>query len=171
MLRIPYSCYPFGMERLLRDLPHILEGLSAIVVGTRDDALVPACVLGAGVAADPSGRVTIFVPEVTGGETFANVARNGRVSVTLEHIPTHRTVQIKGRCLEMRPAVEAERPIVDRIQEAFLADVEAIGAPGDARRRRRWPCRAITFEVAEIYEQTPGPHAGFPFGEGRAPAS
>ncbi len=152
------------MERIRRDLPRILEGLTAIVVGTRDAQLVPSAALAAGIEADTEGRATVFVLDgEAGARTLANVEATGWLAVTMEQIGTHRTVQLKGRCLGIRPAEESERPIVDRCQEAFLSEVELIGAPPAARRRRRWPCKAVTIEVLEVFEQTPGPRAGFPF--------
>jgi hypothetical protein len=140
----------------------MLEGLSAIVVASRDDDFVPACTLASAVHADGEGRATVYVPEVNGGPVFANVERSGAVAVVMEHIPTHRCVQIKGTCLEMRPAREDERPLIEAIQQAFFADVRVFGASSHVMRRNRWPCRAITFTVAEVFEQTPGPRAGLP---------
>jgi hypothetical protein len=151
------------VDALRRDLPRILESLSAIAVGTRDDGLVPACTLAAGAQASEDGRVTIYIPEAIGTAIFANVAANGAVAVVLEHIPTHRSVQVKGRCVEMRVAREDERDIVEKSQAAFFDVVELIGAPSAVRRRRRWPCRAITIEVTDVFEQTPGPRAGAPY--------
>jgi len=144
------------------DLARLIEGLSAIAIGSRDQELVPACTLAVGAQADDAGRLTVYVPDAIGAAIFRNVEANGRVAVVMEHIPTHRTVQVKGRCLEMRPAREDERPIVERSQAQFLEVVALIGAPAHAARRRRWPCRAITFSVDEVYEQTPGPRAGLP---------
>ena len=152
------------MERIRGELPRILEGLTAIAVGTRDAALRPACVQAVGLTAEPTGRLTVFVPEATGERTFVNLAANGAVAVVAEKILTHRTVQVKGRCVEMRPAREAEREIVERCMGAFFDDAVVAGAPrGILQRKNRWPCRAVTLEVAEVYEQTPGPRAGEPF--------
>ncbi len=137
-------------------------GLTAIVVGTRNASLAPACAMGVGVVADKSGSLTVYVPEATGRETFENISTNGLVAVVMEHVPTHRTVQVKGRCQSMRPATEPEREIVDRSHEGFFRDVAFVGAPARIRRQNRWPCRAITIEVTEIFDQTPGPRAGLP---------
>jgi len=158
----------FGVvERIRGELPRILEGLSAIAVGTRDAALGPACVQAVGVTADASGRVTVFIPEATGERTFANLAANGAVAVVMEKILTHRTVQVKGRCVGLRPASEDEREIVERCMGAFFDDVVSAGAPRRVlTRKNRWPCRAVTLEVAEVYEQTPGPRAGLPLSAG-----
>jgi hypothetical protein len=155
------------MDPLGKDLPKILEGLHAIVIGTRDANRVPSAALGAALSAGEDGRVTVYVPEVAGAATVANAASEGVIAVAAEYIATHRTVQVKGNVLEIRDAREDERELVERMQNAFFDDVALIGAPAHVRRRRRWPCHAITFQAREVYEQTPGPRAGLPF----APAS
>lgn len=149
------------MERIRGELPRILEGLSVIAVGTRDADLVPSCAHAVGIAFDAPGRLTVYVPEAAGAETLKNIAENGAVAVVFEKPMTHRTVQVKGRCLTMRPAGEADRGAVEGWAERFAEDVIAVGAPiPHARRLRRWPCRAVTLEVIDVFEQSPGPHAG-----------
>ena len=117
------------MNSLTKELPRLLDGLSAIVVGTRNAELVPACILAVGIAADEEGHATVFIPEATGGAVFDNVEANGQIAVVLEHIPTHRTLQLKGTSIEVRPAREDERGVVEKSQAAFFQDVGVIGAP------------------------------------------
>ena len=149
------------MERIRGELPRILEGLSVIAVGTRNADFVPSCVHAAGIAFDASGRMTVFVPEASGAESLANISSNGAIAVVFEKPMTHRTVQVKGRCVEMRAADEADRAAVEGWADRFAEDVIAVGAPiPHARRLRRWPCRAVTLEVTDVFEQSPGPHAG-----------
>ena len=155
------------MERIRGELPRLLDGLTAVVVGTRDAALVPACVQAVGLAADASGRVTVYIPEATGEACFANIEANGAVAVAMEKVLTHRTVQVKGRCIEMRPAGPDEREVVERCMSSFFDDVAMAGAPRPIlMKKNRWPCRAVTLDVTEIFEQTPGPRAGLPFEPG-----
>jgi hypothetical protein len=156
-----------GVERIRGELPRIVEGLTAIAVGTRDSSLVPACVQAVGLAADAAGRVTVYVPEATGQACFANIEANGAVAVAMEKILTHRTVQVKGRCLEMRPARPDERAIVERCMNSFIDDVVTAGGPRPILlTKNRWPCRAVTLDVTEVFDQTPGPRAGLPFQPG-----
>lgn len=151
----------FPVDRIRAELPRLLEGLSVIAVGSRDAALVPSCVHAVGLAVDGSGRITIYIPEDAGTETLRNIGENGAVAVVFEKPITHRTVQVKGRCVAMRPASDADRAAVDGWAERFAEDVIAVGAPiPRARRLRRWPCRAVTLEVTDVFEQSPGPHAG-----------
>jgi hypothetical protein len=155
------------VERIRGELPRLLDGLTAIVVGTRDADLVPACVQAVGFAADGSGRVTVYVPEVAGEACLANIEANGAVAVVMEKVMTHRTVQVKGRCVETRPARPDEREIVERCMASFTDDVALAGAPRRILlKKNRWPCRAVTIDVTEVFEQTPGPRAGLPFEPG-----
>jgi len=143
------------------ELPRVLEGLSVISVGTRDAALAPSTVHAVGVDFEGPGRMTVYVPEDAGTETLRNIGENGAVAVVFEKPMTHRTVQVKGRCVAMRAADDGDRAAVDGWAERFAGDVIAVGAPIPyARRLRRWPCRAVTLEVTDVFEQSPGPHAG-----------
>jgi hypothetical protein len=157
------------VRSLLEDLPRILAGHDAIVVGTRDAAMRPACALAAGVAFPGGGRVTVYVSEAAGAETFANLEANGAIAVVFEEILSHNTVQLKGRVTRIRRVDESERAAVERSIAGFFRQVEAVGAtPGVVRQVRRWPCRAVTFDVTDVFEQTPGPKAGTPFAAGGA---
>lgn len=151
-----------------KNLTSLLEGLVAVHVGTRDAALVPDGVLGAAALPEPDGRrVTVYLPVATSATSVANLRENGAIAVTLSQPLTHRTVQLKGRAESIRPAREDEREAVERQAAGFDAEVVAIGLPPEAvRRRTRWPCHAVTFAVAEAYEQTPGPNAGEPIPRG-----
>lgn len=152
------------MENVRKDLAALLKDLSVVAIGTRDAELRPECVLTAGVTLGPSpGRLTVWVPEAGGARTFANLGENGSVAVVLEEAGTHRTVQVKGRCLEVRPATEADREAVRAASEAFGRQLMAVGLPAPVvRRRSTWPCRAVVVEAGEVFEQTPGPDAGRP---------
>ncbi len=136
----------------------------AIAVGTRDAALRPACTMAVAVAFPASRRVTVYVPEATAARTLADLEANGAIAVVFEEILTHHTVQLKGRVDEIRPARDDERELVERSVGGFFAQIEAAGgSPSIVRKRRRWPCRAVTFAVTDVFEQTPGPKAGTPF--------
>lgn len=158
------------MTPVVERLPRILAGHDAIAVGTRDAALRPSCSLAVGVAFPGDGRVTVFVPEATGEKTLRDLEANGMIAVVFEEIATHHTIQVKGRVTEIRPAADGERTLVERSVAGFFAQVEAHGGlPSVVRKRRRWPCRAVTFAVSDVFEQTPGPKAGTPLDAGGRP--
>lgn len=152
------------MEGVPSDLGPVIEGLVTVVVGTRDRELNAEAVLAAAAVPEPGGRLRVYVPERTGARTFENLRETGVASVLLERPLTHRSVQLKGRCVAIRTAEDAERPVAERGMTAFFEHVEQLGIPPDAvRRHTHWPCRVVTVEVRELYEQTPGPRAGMPY--------
>lgn len=148
------------------NLASLLPGLAAVHVATRDAALVPDEVMGAAAVLGPDGkRMTVYLPVATSSRSVANLRENGAIAVVLSEPLTHRTLQVKGLAEEVRPAREDERAEVERWAAEFDAQVVAIGLPpAVVKRRTRWPCHAVTFAVAEAYEQTPGPRAGEPLG-------
>lgn len=154
--------------RIPENLASLLEGLVAVHVATRDASLVPDEVMGAAAILEPDGSLlTVYVPVATSATCLANLRENGAIAVVLSEPLTHRTLQLKGRATSIRPAREDEREAVERHAAGFDAQVVAIGLPPAAvRRRTRWPCHAVTFPVAGVYEQTPGPRAGEPLDEG-----
>ena len=155
------------MERIKRALPELLDGLVAVVVGTRDADLRPACARGLAVRVDPStGRLVLYLSEARTAETLENLRSNGAIAIALDRPETHRSVQVKGRCVDIRPATEEERPVVERFLEGFFEQVIYLGMALSVRSIRAWPCLAVTVEVTEVFEQTPGPRAGEPYRPG-----
>lgn len=163
--------YPSPAVEVPDDLGALVERLVAVHVGTRDAGLVPDEVMAAAALFDAEQRrLTVYLPVATSATSLANLRENGAIAVVLSQPLTHRTVQLKGRVEEIRPAREEERESVERHAAGFDAEVEAIGLPpAVVKRRTRWPCHAVTFVVAEAYEQTPGPRAGEPIEGGGAP--
>jgi len=152
------------------NLAALLEGLVAVHAATRDAAFVPDEVMAAAARPSADGRrLTVFLPVATSETSLANLRENGAIAVVLSQPLTHRTVKLKGRVETIGPAHEEERAEVERLAAAFDSEVEVIGLPpAVVRRRTRWPCHAVTFVVAEAYEQTPGPRAGEPIVGGSA---
>ncbi len=146
------------------ELVHFLEsGLSALV-GTCDSSLRPTCCRAVGVVVrDGGSRVTVFVPEVVGAKTVADLRENPRLALTLSHPMTHRTIQLKGRVDAVRVAAPEERAVVSRYLEALARSVGTVGMPrGRVAQLTHWPAWALDFTVADLFTQTPGPRAGKP---------
>jgi hypothetical protein len=157
------------MDGESRDLARILEGLVSVLVGTRDGANRPECLIAAGLVVEPGGRrVTVFLPEATSAKTIENLRDNAAIAVCMDRPTTHRAVQMKGRCAGIRPAGPEDRPAMEAAAAAFFAEVEAIGVPPRAiRRLAAWPCLVVSVDVEDVFVQTPGPGAGEPY-RGRA---
>ena len=144
------------------ELARLVQSGVSILVGTRGASLTPEGLRAVGARVDAGGtEVTIFVPEATGARTFAHVADNACIAVCFCEIATHRTIQIKGRVLEMRPALESERPIVEGYRRSFAESLAFVGLPRRLTFRiAHWPARALRIGLEACFAQTPGPGAG-----------
>lgn len=135
------------------------QGVS-ILVGTCSAALAPDCVRGVGVRVWPGAcRLTVLVPVSTGATTLVNARENPRLAVTLSHMPTHRTIQIKGAVLAVRDGGDDERALAERYRERFAEQLAFVGV-GQGPRLGIWPCAAIDVQISTVFNQTPGPAAG-----------
>ena len=148
--------------QIRHELVDFLTSGISLLVGTRDAALVPACLRATGVSiADDRTGLTVFVPQATGARTLANLRHNGRVAVTFSRVIDLKGVQIKGTCIAMRDATEVERRLQQRYLDAFCDALAEIGMPREVSSRLcSWPSVAVEVRAESIFEQTPGPAAG-----------
>jgi hypothetical protein len=149
-------------QPLPEEIVDLVESGVSILVGTRDGELRPASVRGVGAQVSPDRRkVTVFLPEATAAKAARNLRDNGEIAVAFSRPIDNLAVQIKGRCHELRRAAEGERPIPERYGVAFVEMTYAVGMPRSLMKRMTvWPAWAASFEVREVYSQTPGPGAG-----------
>lgn len=151
-------------------LKAFLESGVSVVVGTRDEGLVPEIVRAWGLQVSRDRRsVRLSVPEATSVRTRTNLVGNGRVAVACSLPSSYETVQLKGRHLRTtKPSAEDLRS-VERHRESFAGVNESIGIPR-ARVEAFWHREltgsplfvTIHFVVHAIFNQTPGPAAGAP---------
>lgn len=146
---------------------HLAEllGTEYARAGTRDAANTPSAHLVTAVVVHPDRRhITILIPEFSAGGLRENLADNGTISATMSNHHSE-AYQLKGRAIDVRAPseveLEAERAVFGRLTElarnnpnypphwADLFDSIELGSGV-----------AVTLEVHEIYNQTPGPHAG-----------
>ena len=114
--------------------------------------------------------MTLLVPAATAVTSIANLRANPRLALTLSHIPTHRTVQVKGAVLAIRDGDDRDRALAEKYRALFAEDLAWVGQPAaNTLRLGIWPCHAIDLEIAVVYMQTPGPAAGekMPLASGR----
>lgn len=143
-------------------LAEFLESGLACAVSTRDASLVPDCVLAAGVRVGRDRKhVTVFLHDAISARSLANLKDNGKIAVTLEHLPDHHAIQLKGTASRVAKAREQDVADATRFHAGFMKEIEYVGvAPRVARRLAFLPCVAVTFRVEAVFEQTPGPQAG-----------
>jgi len=139
----------------------ISAGLS-ILVGSADRESRPFAVRAVAARVDGGGaELLTYVPDVLAGTTLANVRRNPRLAVCFGRPEDHRTIQLKGPVLEVRPARDDEREVVDSYRVAFARTMAFVGLPPEVTMRfALWPCHMLRVRVEQVFSQTPGPNAG-----------
>ncbi len=139
-----------------------MQGGRSLLVGTCSAKLLPDCVRAMGVRIWPgASQLTVILPAATGAVSIANLRENPRIALTASHIPTHRTIQIKGKVLAIREGDESDREFAARYRESFTVDLAWAGQPRTTTLRLGiWPCFAIDVDIAVAFAQTPGPLAG-----------
>lgn len=144
------------------ELASFFESGTTLIVGTRDACMVPECVRALGVSVQPDGgEVTAYLPEVTAGVTLANLRDNGWIAMCFTRISDHRSIQVKGRVVAIRPATGAERAVIDAHRAALSEAMGWAGVPTrTVLRFAHWPAQAVRFAVDALFVQTPGPGAG-----------
>jgi len=151
-------------------LQAFIESGVSVMVGTRDEGLVPELVRAWGAHVNRDRRsIRVCVPEATSVRTRTNLVGNGRIAATFSLPRTYETVQLKGRHLRTsKPSIE-DLLRVERHHASFAEANASIGVPR-ARTEAFWRRElagsslfvTIHFAVQAIFNQTPGPAAGAP---------
>jgi hypothetical protein len=143
-------------------LAEFLQSGIPMLVGTRDRFLVPAAARGFGLRVEPGGEeAVVFVPRAWGAAAIENLRDNGRIAVSVARVADHRSVQIKGRVVEIRDSDDADRSFVEAYRDRLVPELGSIGYPPKVLHRMLgWPSHAVRFRVESLFEQTPGPGAG-----------
>ena len=108
-------------------------------------------------------RIIVMVPAHLARHLTANAHDNGAAALLVSRAPgDHRSVQMKGRIDDIddaavRPELfESTLPLID-VYRAFLPEEQAREL---WERMRLQSAHRISFEVAQVFDQTPGPGAG-----------
>jgi hypothetical protein len=145
------------------DMVDFLEGGVSILVGTRDPHGLPVVARGVGAAASRDRTaMTIYLHEDWGAKALANIAANGELAVGFSRPLDNFAIQLKGKCTNLvAAAAQGDRSIVDRYHASYGEQLYMVGFPRSLTKRFRvWPSTAVTFDVRDIFVQTPGPDAG-----------
>ena len=148
-------------------VPFLESGVS-LSVGTRDADLIPEVMRVTGLRIDASRRrATVYFPAATGAATAKNLRDNGFIAVCASEPKTHRSLQVKGKLSELREARLDERGTLEKYISEFVIELSYVGLPTQLTSRlTHWPAFAATFEVTDLFVQTPGPKAGVRVEEG-----
>ena len=144
------------------ELAAFVESGISIQVGVADARGRPdgSRCFGVHVAPDREA-LTVYVPAPAIGEIRRCLAENPRAAAVFSRPADHRTIQVKGRLLEVHDAAEDERPHVERYRALAAETFAQIGIPNRIFLAvNAWPSVAIRLAVEDVFVQTPGPGAG-----------
>jgi hypothetical protein len=97
----------------------------------------------------------------TSHETIHNVAMTKQLAVVATHPRDNFATQFKGATIDARLAREDEAAFVRQRFDAFADILDRIGVPRRLTQRVAYrPAFAVTIQVDQIFDQTPGPKAG-----------
>jgi hypothetical protein len=150
------------------DLMELAHGGPAVLVGTRDAALIPAMTRGWGLRILPeAGEARVTLANGPAARVLDNLRTNQHMAITIVRPTTYRGYQLKGRVLGIVPSSPSDVADVTRHRESFLEEVSAVGI------QRRVATRLIEAELAvspvlitcwmrieAVFDQTPGVAAG-----------
>jgi hypothetical protein len=145
------------------DVVELFESGASIVIATRDAELHPEVARACGALVDRSAprRMTVFLAQTLAKRTLANLADNGRIAVSFTSVFTHRSIQAKGRIVSAEPAAEVHQATVHHYSAAWAETLYHTGIPRAVTRQCTvWPAVALTYDVEDLFIQTPGPKAG-----------
>jgi hypothetical protein len=155
--------------------PHLLDSAHAEFISGGVSISLAACRPGAlpnmarGLGCRVSAgldTLTVFLAATPGAALLDDVRRTGCIAVVFSQPSTHRTVQFKGADARIVPLEAGDGERASRYVEAFVAELSALGYPGEVIRTML-ECEpddvvALAFTISAAFSQTPGPKAGEP---------
>jgi hypothetical protein len=143
------------------DLVSMMRNGVAVVVATASDDKSPALTRGWGPSYNQeSGVMTLAVTAPAGSPTLSNLESNGAIAVTVSEPLTYQTAQFKGTVDHIGAPSEADRVAAHEHLGRFVAEVSTLGIEEGADRLFQGDLLTVCFNVDELYDQTPGDHAG-----------
>jgi hypothetical protein len=110
---------------------------------------------------DDGTSLLVFIDRPSAAEAVANLRDNGRVAVCFVDVTTLRSVQIKGRCVEVGDPAPEDWHGIEEHRAGFSEAVLQLGYPKHLMRNL-WSTQVVKLRlvVEDIFDQTPGPGAG-----------
>jgi hypothetical protein len=145
------------------DLKQFLESDVDVVVGTTDSQNHPHIGRAWGPRVAPGGAsLELFLDLPKSVDALRDLRETGRLAVVFVGPATARSVQLKGRCLEIGDPEGEDLLWVDKHRQAFVQAV-SYGFPSHLVRTM-WSTqlKRVRFVAETAFDQTPGPEAGRP---------
>lgn len=134
-----------------------------LLVGTIGGDGLPRVCRAWGLRVEDAGSSLVRVLVEDGDPlTMRNIRDNGRIAVTATSVHNHRSIQLKGRVVSTEAPTAEDEALREHFTDLYLTGIsDEHGYPpqelaGWARRH----VVACVVELAESFDQTPGPSAG-----------
>jgi Pyridoxamine 5'-phosphate oxidase len=147
---------------MAEDLAQIARGGIVVVVASRDDEMRPEIARAWGpVVAPDAASVTICVVAARDSQFGSNLASNGAIAMTMGAPTTYQFFQLKGRVTAIADPTAEQVARAQAHAAAFAEAVLPLGLTREQGLRLFHPdLLAVSFDVHERFDQTPGPGAG-----------
>ena len=136
----------------------------AMCLGTRNAQLKPQVTRAFSAKVSEDGtQITMYISKYFVEACLANLNDNGKVAFTTGSPLTHVSYQFKGQYVGIHDCTEEDYAFMQGNVGAFTEVLEQYYGPDMAATLRNFPLNpsvAITFNVEDVFNQTPGPGAG-----------
>jgi nitroimidazol reductase NimA-like FMN-containing flavoprotein (pyridoxamine 5'-phosphate oxidase superfamily) len=148
-------------ELITEELAAFMRRGVVTFLGTTDAMGTPEVARATGIAPAGRGRLRLLI-SADATVTLTNLEGGSEVAVLVTDITDYRSVQWKGRLVEVAAVVTpGDLAMSDHNFEQFRAACRVVGVDHE-QAWRMWPVQpvAVVVEVDELFDQTPGPQAG-----------
>jgi Pyridoxamine 5'-phosphate oxidase len=148
------------------DVAALLESPCSMFIGTVGADGNPAAAHAMGAQTLHDGARLRVILNAEERQLLDNLRTTAVVSLGATDVPTLRSVQVKGRAVEVEPVTAADRIRTDEYLAALFQTIhDTDGSPIELLRRlvpRDFVALVMTVEA--LFDQTPGPQAGASLG-------
>ncbi|AYV54225.1 hypothetical protein [Leptospira kmetyi] len=141
-----------------------LLGPLSISIATRDGERRPHFARGFGVRlSEDQKRMTVLLPQVVASHCLQDIEDNRQIAATVAHMSSFQTRQFKGKVLQIENCTEEDYELMKSVREAGGETSTLFFGPKAGEGWRKYilrPALAITFELNELFDQSPGAKAG-----------
>jgi len=147
------------------ELQEFVESGVAVLVGAVDAEGKPHLAYAWGPRVHPGrSRISIYIDGPRAAPLLGGRESNPQFAATFTDPVSVRSIQLKGRVVEVAEPNESEQAWVNRHRDAMTASTALIGDSPQVIRNL-WMQEAtvrVDFTVERAFDQTPGPNAGQP---------
>jgi hypothetical protein len=163
MLNVPMSPDHYLIDEALADF---LESDAGMLVAASDAANTPVITRGFGArVADSREQVTVFVSAQQSKPVLKDVEQTGQIAINMTRIRDYESFQLKGTNARVTSLSPKDRQHIEQYLQDITVEMVKVGLPAEVsanifRSQGDQDLVGITFELQDVFCQTPGPGAG-----------